>query len=378
MQKNGKPSSIDVARLACVSQSAVSRSFTPGASVSAKTRAKVMTAAAALSYKPNLIPRIMATGRSAIVAVVAGGFYNPFFASTLETFVRALRNAGKQVMLVHAESDRTLDDVVSELARYRVDAVVTALSIGSQAVADTLAMFNIPIVTLNAGITGGLIRAVISDNEGGSAAAAALLVRRGGRCFGYVGGPDSPQQAQRERGFAEGLAALGHHSYVRAIGDFDYGGGYRAVCEMFARSRPPSSVPDSLFCMNDLAACGVIDALRHEFGLRVPEDVMVVGYDDIAMAGWAAYDLTTFNQDIGALVAGVMRMLGETPPAETILRVPPTLVERGSTRPPLCPAELCPAEAGLSIKAATPAAADHDGGSAGGPESSDARKAATH
>lgn len=324
---NTKPSSTDVARLAGVSQSAVSRTFTPGASVSAETRAKVMAAAEALAYQPNLIPRIMATGRSEIVAVVAGGFYNPYFTDTLEVIVRVLRDAGKQVMLVHAESDLALDGVVGELKRYRVDAVVTPLSIRTQSVADLLSTFRIPIVTLNAGITGGLIRAVISDSEAASSDAARFLHEQGGTRFGYVGGPESPQQDRRERGFAAGLKALGHPAYVRAIGDFDYGGGYRAVVDTFR-----DDCPDAIYCMNDLAAFGVIDALRKELGLRVPEDVLVMGYDDIAMASWSAYDLTTFNQNTDLLIEGVMKMMEPAELRTTITCVPATLMARGSTR----------------------------------------------
>lgn len=326
----GQPSSFDVARHAGVSQSAVSRTFTPGASVSAKMRERVLAAAAHLGYQPNLIPRIMATGRSEIVAVVAGGFYNPYFNDILEHLVRSLRDAGKQVMLVHAESDLALDDIVGELSRYRIDAVITPLSIRTQAVADTLATFRIPIVTLNAGITGGLVRAVISDSEAASAQAATLLSQRGGTRFGYIGGPESPQQDRRERGFAMGLKAIDQQGYARAIGDFNYGGGHEAALSLFGSGRP-----DAIYCMNDLAALGAIDAIRRVLGLRVPEDVLVLGYDNIAMAGWTSYDLSTFDQNKEAIVAGVGRLLEAEIPAEPIVKITATLIERSSTIRPL-------------------------------------------
>lgn len=328
----GQPSSIDVAKAAGVSQSAVSRTYTPGASVSTKTRNKVLAAAAVLGYQPNLIPRIMATGRSEIVAVVAGGFYNPFFNDLLETLARHLRDAGKQVMLVHAESDLALDGAVSELARYRVDAVVTPLSIRTQGGADTLSAFRIPIVTLNAGLTGGLIRAVVSDSTKASAQAARVLHDAGGTSFAYVGGPSSPQQDLREKGFLAGLKALGVRDYARAVGDFDYGGGFEAAAVLFSRGKP-----DAIYCMNDLAALGVMDGLRTTLGLRVPEDVQVIGYDNIAMAAWPTYDLTTFDQNKAELVAGVMRTLHDPDSGRPVTRVPPSFIPRRSTRRSLAP-----------------------------------------
>src|SRR5688572_22043800 len=118
------PSSVDVARLAGVSQSAVSRTFTPGASVSPETKAKVMAAAEALNYRPNIIPRIMLKNRSNIVAVVVGSLSNPYHSKALQAFSGRLQQQGKQVMLVQTNFDRALDEVVGELASYRVDAVL--------------------------------------------------------------------------------------------------------------------------------------------------------------------------------------------------------------------------------------------------------------
>ncbi|PXA82675.1 LacI family transcriptional regulator, partial [Caulobacter sp. D5] len=203
------PSSIDVARAAGVSQSAVSRAFTPGAKIAEATRAKVMAAAEALGYRPNLLPKILQTNRSGIVAVVVGGFYNPYFAMTLEAFSKALTAAGRQMLLVRVDSDRILDGVVDQLAGYRVDAVVSALALTSQEAADQLAKLRIPIVTLNSDLAGDWIRSVSSDNFAAGEAAARLLHERGGRRFGFVAGPaDSPAQVAREAGFAHGLAAL--------------------------------------------------------------------------------------------------------------------------------------------------------------------------
>ena len=132
-------SSIDVARLAGVSQSAVSRTYREGTSVSEETRRKVLEAATALDYRPSMIPRIMLTHRSYLVAVVVGGLYNPFYATVLEIFSARLQEAGYQVLLIHTDSGHTLDDVIPRLSSYRVDAIVSALAVMSPAAAQDLA-----------------------------------------------------------------------------------------------------------------------------------------------------------------------------------------------------------------------------------------------
>lgn len=324
------PSSIDVAKAAGVSQSAVSRAFTPGARIAQATRAKVMAAAEALGYRPNLLPKILQTNRSGIVAVVVGGFYNPFFAMTLEAFSQALTAAGRQMLLVRVESDRTLDGVVGQLAGYRVDAVVSALALTSREAADQLSKLRIPIVTLNSDLTGDWIRSVSSDNFAAGEAAAKLLHERGGRRFGFVAGPsDSPAQVAREAGFAHGLASLGLSPAARAGGGYDYASGAEAARTLFAAAERP----EALFCANDLAAFGVIDTLRDAFGLRVPDDVLVVGYDNLDMAAWSPYRLTSFDQDLEGQVATVMELLDLEAGAECVARVAPSrLIERESTR----------------------------------------------
>ncbi len=328
-------SSTDVARLAGVSQSAVSRAFTPGASVSAETRRKVMEAAEALGFRPSVIPQIMLTARSGLVAVIVGGLHNAFYGAVLERFATRLRDAGKQVLLVPVESDYALDTVAAELSCYRVDAIVSGLALLSQEVADALSAFRIPVVSFNAGVTSDWVASVDSDNRASGAAAAALLHRRGGGRFAFLAGPEeSPASRDRLAGFRDGLAALGltgSDSPRVVVGDYTYAGGRAAALRLFAEAPV-----DALFCANDLVACGAMDAIRQELGLRVPDDVMVIGYDDIPSAAWGAYDLTTFDQDPEGLVVEALALLAEMtaePPARGRVRVVPArFVERGSTR----------------------------------------------
>ena len=326
-------SSTDVARLAGVSQSAVSRTYRPGASVSAETRRKVLEAAEALGYRPSLIPQIMRDHRSYLVAIVVGGLYNPFYSRVLEAFSRSLQETGNQILLVHVDSGYSLDAAIPRLASYRVDAVVSALSVLSTAAADALARLRIPVVAFNTVVKNEWVTTVSCANREAGAAAADLFVARGARSFGYVSGPDgSPASLDRLAGFRDRLGALGQAEPRLAVGDFRYEGGAGAVRAL----RDQGPLPRAIFCANDLTAIGVIDALRGEGGLRIPADVMIAGFDGIPAAGWQGYDLTTFEQDAEAMVAHAVGIVTATAathssPGEIGITVSPRLIERGST-----------------------------------------------
>lgn len=326
---DSKPaSSIDVARLAGVSQSAVSRTFTPGASISPETKAKVMAAAEALNYRPSLIPRIMLKNRSNIVAAIVGSLANPFHSSVLQVFAERLQQQGKQVMLVQ-NFDRRLDQVVADLACYRVDAVVSSLEITSAEISASIDKLRIPVITLNSAHVSEWTGTVVSDNAAAGQRIAGLMLERGGKRPGYIAGPrDSLSQQQRESGFRQGLADLGVNDCAWAQADYSYQGGYAAARELFTND----ATLDCLFCVNDLVALGAMDALRIEFGLKIPDDVMIAGYDNIDTAAWPAYRLTTFDQRIDEMVGAAVAVLERDWQANERALVAPALFERASTR----------------------------------------------
>ncbi|MCJ2057996.1 LacI family DNA-binding transcriptional regulator [Methylobacterium sp. J-048] len=325
------PTSIEVARLAGVSQSAVSRTFTPGASVSARTRDKVLAAAETLGFRPSLIPKIMLTDRSGLVALVVGGLENAFYARVVQTLAARLREAGNQILLVPVDSDYTLDAVAARLAQYRVDAIVSALAVLSRDAAETLSASRIPVVSFNTPVTAARVGSVGSDNALGGRQAAALLHACGVRHPAFVSGPaDSPASAERLTGFRDGLHASGLPEPRVAGCAYTYDGGAEATTQLCA-----AGPVDGIFCANDLCALGTIDALRRA-GRRIPEDVRVIGYDDTPAASWGGYDLTSFDQDVPALVEAALAMIARMS-AEDVgigerMLIPPRLTERGSTR----------------------------------------------
>jgi DNA-binding LacI/PurR family transcriptional regulator len=327
------PSSTEVARLAGVSQSAVSRAFSGGKRVSEETSRKIFEAAEALGYSPNLLPRILLKHRSHLVAVVVSGTGNPFYAVALEEFTKALQRAGYQVLLVHVDSGHSLDGVMPKLASYRVDAFVSALPVLSAEAAAAFARVRIPAISFNTPISNLWVASVCTDSAGGAGAVADLFVTKGARTFGFVGGSEGSHASnERLRGYVNRLADRGFSRVEIATGDFSYDGGYSAALD-FHRRGP---MPEAIFCANDLMALGVIDAFRSQFGMSVPRDLLVAGFDDVPEASWRGYDLTTVVQDVPAMVSEAMSilhsMIMSSGSAGGILRVvPATLIERSTT-----------------------------------------------
>ena len=327
-------SSTDVARLAGVSQSAVSRTYTPGASVSAETRRKVLEAAEALSYRPSFIPQIMLNHRSHLVAIVVGGLYNPFYAIVLEQFATKLQETGNQVLLVHVDSGYSLDAAIPKLASYRVDAVVSALAVLSAEAAAELARLKIPVVSFNTPVKNEWVSSVSCDNHSAGIEIADHFMARGARSFGFIAGPSgSPASEDRFAGYRARLFERGFADIKIAAADFHYEAGIEAAMTMLAQA----DIPDAIFCANDLMAMGAIDAICRNTGHRIPDDIMIAGFDGIPQASWAAYDLTTFEQDASAMVDEALRIVEAAttthrPAGEISIVIPARLIERNSTR----------------------------------------------
>ena len=329
--------SLDVARLAGVSQSAVSRCFTAGASVSDAMRNKVQEAARKLGYQPNAHARSLITGRSRIIGLVLSALENLYYPAVLERLAKRLQQDGYHLLIFIGDNANS-DDLVEEILQYNVDGIVLGATTLSSALAQRCADASIPVVLFNrimASGSAGAVSSVRSDNVGGGRDIARFLVAGGHQRIAYIAGrEDSSTNLERERGFREGLAELGQRIYARAIGNYDVDQARQAALDLFANA---ADRPDAVFVAGDLMAIVVLDTLRHELGLAVPQDVSVVGFDNVPQAAWASYELTTFEQPVQPMVEATVELLqsylrqAQTPPSRNLV-VPGQLIIRQSAR----------------------------------------------
>jgi DNA-binding LacI/PurR family transcriptional regulator len=331
-----KVTSADVARVAGVSQSAVSRVFTPGASASRKTAEKVRAAADALGYRPDPLARAMSTGRTRIIGLVIAYLENMFYPVVLERLSRALKAQGYRILVFMTDqAGESVDEVMRDLIDHRVDGIVTA-SVGmTDALTARCVAAGIPVVMFNRGQDDPRLTEVTSDNLAGAARVAEFLMAGGHARIAHVAGwQGSSTGRDRAEGFRRTLAAAGRVPFAVIDGEYD-----RAVAAEAAREMMRGSVrPDAIFVGNDHMAFAVMDTLRHDLGLRIPEDVSVVGYDDVPMAGWPSYALTTVRQPVDVMVSRAVaallaRIEGDGGPEK--IRVEAPLVIRRSARVPV-------------------------------------------
>lgn len=328
--------SLDVARRAGVSQSAVSRVFTPGGSASQSTTEKVRKAAKELGYRPNSLARAMVSGKSRIIGVVVAYLQNQFYPEALEKLSARLQAKGYHVLVFLAANSRgEVDDVIDEILDYQVDGIIAASVSLSSELSDRCQAIGVPTVLFNRSHENSSILAVTSDNVAGGRKAAEFLIAGGHKKISYISGWEGAStQRDREAGFTVALAKADMTLHSRGVGNFQTDTAASAAHEMFSSA----DRPDAVFVANDHMAFAVMDTLRFDLGLRVPEDVSVIGYDDVPAAQWRAYDLTTVRQPADRMVNETVDILLAQIDGAALsprnIEIDGPLVCRGSTRMP--------------------------------------------
>jgi len=289
----------EVARLAGVSQSAVSRVFTPGASVSEETRKKVTIAAKRLGYRPNFSARALITGRSNIIGVAVPGVDNPFYADALNALSLAFAARGYRALLFSVDPSVGTDPILEEVLRYRVDALVLISTSASSHFAEECTEVGLPVVMFNRKADSGSGSSVVGDNVVGAGKLAAFLLEGGHQRFAFVAGLEEASTSRdREKGYLEYLASKEVYNVSREVGNFFPADTVKAVRSLMKKTAPP----DAIFCANDQMAMVAMDIVRFEFAKTPGVDISIVGFDDIAMASWPSYALTTYSQPIERMV----------------------------------------------------------------------------
>lgn len=301
-----RATSYDVAELAGVSQSAVSRVFQPGASASKEMRDRVMSAANKLGYRPNAIARGLITQRSNMVAVVISKQTNLYYPEVLVQLTQRFSERGIRVLLFTMEHESDIESTLEQMLQYQVDGVITAAMLSAEQLA-IIEKAEIPVIFYNRTLPEILVNSVRCDQEEGERWLVGELVAAGHKKFAIVSGPeDSQVSMERTRGALQKLRELGVKDITVVSGDYGYASGRAAFSEILSRSVSP---PDAVIAANDVMAIGCIDEARESSGLRVPEDVSVVGFDGVGPARFAAYNLSTVRQPVGRMSEAAVSML---------------------------------------------------------------------
>lgn len=302
-----RPTSYDVAELAGVSQSAVSRCFRDGGSISAELRRKVVRAARELGYQPNAIASGLITKRSNMVAVLISNLTNLYYPEVLASISAKLDAKGIRVLLFALQHESDVDAALDQLGRYRVDGAIAAARL-SAAQLDRLARQRVPVVLYNRFGEGSQVPTVCCDSVGGERMLVDGLLAAGHRRFGIIGGPeDSYVGQQRLEGAVSRLREAGVTPAVTG-GAFDHDSGVAGMRRLMTMC---GNALDAVICVNDLMAIGAIDAARHVYGLDVPRDLSVVGFDGVSPAAWDSYRVTTVRQPVGRMTDAAVAMLTE-------------------------------------------------------------------
>ena len=323
----------EVAERAGVSRSAVSRTFTAGASVSPKTRQKVMEAADALGYHVNHLARGLMRNESGIVCLIVSEISTPYRSALLRALTQQLQIAGKVAMLINTDrSDGSVDRALRQALRYRADASIILSGLPDRSITDLCLRNGQRLVLINRDDDHDGPLKINLDDEAAAARVVTAFARAGCTRLAFANSQaGTPSLMARERGFIAAAAAVGLDVIVERFGQTGYESGRIVAHQLFTRKERP----DAVFCATDLLACGVMDAARHQFALSIPGDLCVAGFDDIEQASWSSYDLTTFTQPVDQIAQEAVSWLHRARPdasANHSLRLHADLIWRTSIR----------------------------------------------
>ncbi len=301
----------EVAERAGVSRSAVSRTFTDGASVSEKMRRKVQKAASDLGYAPNALASSLTTGRTHLIGLVSNNFHNPVFLEVFDLFTRGLQERGLRPLLVNLTDETNPAQSLRMLRQYNVDGVVVASSTLTPEFARAFREAGMPVVhSFGRHSSSPQVNVVGIDNVECGRMAARELLQRQYRRVAFLGGPETATSTQdRLKGFLDEISQAKRlpgkplevgYSFADAY-SFDAG---REEMLRLLNDKPA----EAYFCGDDVLSIGALSAVRGK-GLRVPEDIGLIGLNDMEMAGWENISLTTIRQPIQQIVSSSIELI---------------------------------------------------------------------
>jgi DNA-binding LacI/PurR family transcriptional regulator len=337
MNKRDALSIKDIARSARVSHSTVSRALRNSPLVNADTGARIRQIAAESNFRVSAVGRSLATGRTHSIGVVVSSISDPFMAEVVSGLEEMTSARGYSLILATSQGDPDLEiKMVRVFEERRVDGVV--LTGGSRlgpGHAPLLAGMKIPVVVMNGQGTAEFAYSVVVDNVAAGHAAVRFLAQLGHRRIAYIGDRSGCESnSARQMGYRMGLAAhdLPYLPDLVLVGDAQAENGMLAMEQLLSLPEPPTAV----FCYDDMTALGALSTITRRH-LRVPEDISVVGFDDLLIASYTQPPLTTIRQPkrlMGRLAGEtLLNLLAGTRPPDT-RTLPTELIVRESTAPP--------------------------------------------
>ncbi len=329
-----KPSIKDIARAAGVSHSTVSRALANSPLLPEGTRRRIQRIAARAGYTPNAIARGLVMRRTHAVGVVVTTIEDPFVAEVVRGIEQVAGDQGYRVFLATSHNDPARElNVVRALSEWRVDGVIVAASRVGSLYGPRLQQIGVPIVLINNQHPGSFIHTIAVADAPGARLATEHLIARGHRVIAHLRGPAGHgASGKRAAGYRAALRQAGLAFDAALVVSVDgHPGGGEQVLPLLQHSPRPTAV----FCYNDMTAIGALAALKRH-GLRVPEDISLVGFDDIPFASYVDPPLTTIQQPMAEMGRQAMQMaltLMNDPQAQVPdIVISGRLIERGSTR----------------------------------------------
>jgi DNA-binding LacI/PurR family transcriptional regulator len=327
---NRKVTAMDVARLAGVSQSSVSRAFSKSSSVTEKKREAIFAAAEKLGYKPNAIARGLIMNKTNIIGIVMRDIKNPFYPEVLEKFYTQLTSMGYQLLFINSTNEEIDENEVSRLIEYSVEGVIITDALLTSSAVERFVENGISVVLFNRYIPGSNCSAVYCNNYSAGKSIGKYLMESGHRFPAFISGPNNTStNIDRQKGFQEALLEGGVSTLIVKNGHYTYEGGYNAATDLL------NDYPqvDCIFCGNDISAYGAMDAIK-ALGRKIPEDISIVGFDDVETSSWSSYALTTWQQPVDEMIKQsinlLMEEIEETKQTQAFIELEGKLIERKS------------------------------------------------
>ncbi len=302
-----RPTSYDVARIAGVSQSMVSRCFATNASIAPAKRDLILRVAAEIGFRPNALAQALISKRTNIVAVLISRLTSLHYPEVLAELSARLTDRDMRVLLFSLSAESDVDGVLDQIWRYSVDGVISAARLSAEQVA-LFTEHRVPLVLYNRMASGPSAASVRCDSVAGEREMVARLLAAEHRHFGIIAGPpDSYVGEERRQAALSALAENGFTDVPVVRGEFSYESGREGMRRLIEQ-KPKL---DALICVNDLMAVGAMDAARTDLGKSVPGDLSIVGFDGTGPASWASYEIASIRQPVRRMTEAAVAMLVE-------------------------------------------------------------------